>query len=152
MLVAPYGYQPTPTSEDHQMKAKLQDFRIPDTEVIPSWVKDYNQPSNLKGLKYDTGKLPLDLLDVDALSAVADVLAFGAKKYHAENWREGVSYRRVYGAIMRHLFRWWKGEKADEETGLHPLAHAMCELMFLLNYELNNRTELDDRYVAKEEG
>jgi hypothetical protein len=37
------------------------------------------------------------------------------------------------------------GETNDEETGLAHLGHAACNIMFLLRYEADNRTDLDDR-------
>lgn len=100
-----------------------------------------------EGLKYDDGKLPLDLWSPDALDATAMVLAFGAKKYEAYNWAKGIKYRRVFAALLRHLWAWWRGATFDEETGYNHLAHAMCCLMFLLHYEMNHSTyqEFDDR-------
>jgi hypothetical protein len=99
----------------------------------------------MSGTKHDAGKLPLELLPVDALEAVAGVLKFGAQKYAKNNWRGGISYSRLYGSTLRHIFSWWRGENTDPETGLHPLAHACCGLLFLLSYELHAKPGLDDR-------
>lgn len=98
------------------------------------------------GQKLDDGKLPLQLLDPAALEEVAKVLAVGAKKYSPNNWRKGLSYTRVVGATLRHIFAFMRGEDNDPETGLSHIAHAKCELMFLLSYILSKRTDLDDRY------
>jgi hypothetical protein len=97
------------------------------------------------GDKRDSGKLPLELLPLDALSAVAEVLRFGASKYAARNWESGIAYGRVFGALLRHLFAWWRGEELDSETGLSHLAHAGCEVLFLLAFVLRGRADLDDR-------
>lgn len=97
------------------------------------------------GQKLDDGKLPLQLLDPAALEEVAKVLAFGAKKYAPNNWRKGLSYTRVLGATLRHLFAFARGEDNDPETGLSHIAHAKCELMFLLSYIVSKRSDLDDR-------
>lgn len=99
------------------------------------------------GQKRDACKLPLALLPTRPLEAVARVLAFGAKKYAANNWRKGIAYSRVYAAVLRHLWAWWRGEDNDQETGLPHLAHAVCELFFLLEYSLRpaDPGELDDR-------
>lgn len=99
----------------------------------------------MEGRKEDTGKLPLDLLDPYALSQIARILQFGANKYNANNWRGGIIWSRLYGATLRHLFAWWDGEDLDPETGISHLAHAACELMFLLNFERDFR-DGDDRY------
>lgn len=101
-----------------------------------------------EGTKYDEDKVPLDLWSPDALTETARVLAFGARKYERYNWARGIHYSRVFAALCRHLWAWWKGERDDPETGLHHLAHAMCCLMFLLHYEVNREQyrSYDDRY------
>ena len=102
----------------------------------------------IEGTKYDEGKPALDLWSADALEETAKVLAFGANKYEAHNWAKGIKYSRVFSALLRHLWAFWRREKLDKETGIHHLAHAMCCLMFLLHYEMNRRTYInfDDRY------
>lgn len=101
-----------------------------------------------EGTKFDSGKVPLDLWSPDVLTETAKVLEQGAIKYEAYNWAKGISYRRCFSALLRHLWAWWRGEKNDPEWNLHHLAHAMCCLMFLLHYELNRRRyrQFDDRY------
>lgn len=97
------------------------------------------------GVKYDEGKPPFDLLDPTYLEGTARVLAFGAGKYSPYNWAEGMKWSRVFAALMRHMWKWWKGEVYDEETGEMHLYHASCCLMFLAHYQLYNVGE-DDRY------
>lgn len=98
-----------------------------------------------EGLKYDTGKVPLELLPPEALIEIAKVLAFGAEKYGRHNWRKGMAWSRLAGAILRHLFAWMQGEDKDPESGLSHLAHAGCDILFLMSYEINGIGE-DDRY------
>ena len=98
-----------------------------------------------EGLKYDTGKIPLELLPPEALTEIAKVLAFGAEKYGCHNWRKGMAWSRLVGAILRHLFAWMQGEDKDQESGLSHLAHAGCDILFLLTYEINS-IGIDDRY------
>jgi len=100
-----------------------------------------------EGTKYDDGKIPLDLWSPDALNEAARVLAFGAEKYGRYNWAKGILYSRVFSALLRHLWSFWRRDRSDPETGLHHLAHAMCCLMFLLHYEMNRRRyrPYDDR-------
>lgn len=97
------------------------------------------------GIKHDAEKLPLELLPTDALEEVARVLQFGAKKYGARNWEKGISFTRLLGALFRHAFAWLRGEDKDPETGLSHMAHAACETLFALAFELRGRTDLDDR-------
>jgi hypothetical protein len=100
-----------------------------------------------QGVKYDEGKLRLDLVPVDALREIAKVLTFGANKYADRNWEKGMKYSRVYGALLRHVTSFWGGESVDPETGISHLAHAGCCLMFLLAFEQREMTDFDDRPV-----
>lgn len=109
------------------------------------------------GAKYDAGKVPLDLVDARAVMELARVLDFGAQKYTRivdgvlvsgrNNWRKGLEYSRLIGAIERHTSAIKMREDVDPETGLLHAAHLMCEVMFLLHFQIKGRTELDDRPV-----
>ena len=94
--------------------------------------------------KADLEKIRLELLPVRPLLDVGKVLTFGAKKYEARNWEKGFAWSRPYAAALRHLFAWWAGETYDKETGLNHLAHALCEIMFLLEFSYTH-VEMDDR-------
>lgn len=102
-----------------------------------------------KAAKHDSGKARYDLIPIEAEEKVADVLTFGTKKYDAHNWRKGLSYSRLYSASRRHLKAFWQGEKLDPESGLPHLAHAIVNELFMLQFELEGRKELDDRYVKQ---
>ena len=97
-----------------------------------------------EGRKDDTGKVRMELLPPELLEATAVVLTFGAKKYEDRNWEKGMKWSRVFGALMRHLWSWWKGEKCDVETGYSHLWHASCCIAFLIAYE-QRQTGEDDR-------
>lgn len=96
-------------------------------------------------MKFDTDKLPVNLLSTEALNQTAAVLKFGADKYHAHNWRDGFAWSRPLAAAMRHIMAFNDGEDRDPESGLSHLAHAACCIMFLLEFE-KTHPELDDRY------
>lgn len=100
------------------------------------------------GIKHDAGKVPLDLIDPTAIEGLAAVLAFGANKYAANNWRGGLSYSRLLAAMMRHLFAIMRGEDTDPESGLPHVDHVGCCWMFLSNM-MKTRPDLDDRYKGK---
>ena len=97
-----------------------------------------------EGRKNDTGKLRFDLLPVRALEQVAEIYTYGATKYDDNNWRRGLQWGRVFGALMRHMWAFWRGEDVDEESGLPHLAHAAWGCLTLLDYMETHR-ELDDR-------
>jgi hypothetical protein len=96
-------------------------------------------------LKFDQHKLPLNLLSTEAMNQTAAVLAFGAQKYAAHNWRAGFAWSRPLAAAMRQLTAFNDGEDRDPESGLSHLAHAACCIMFLLEFE-KTHPHLDDRY------
>ncbi len=98
-----------------------------------------------KALKFDENKLPLDLLSTEALNQIAAVMAFGAQKYEAHNWRKGFTWSRPLAAAMRHITAFNAGEDRDPESGLSHMAHAACCIMFILEFE-KTHTHLDDRY------
>lgn len=100
-----------------------------------------------EGKKFDDGKPRYDLLPADALHEVVRVFTYGAGKYSARNWENGIAYGRVFGAIMRHMWAFWRGEELDPETGISHVAHAVTEGLFLLAFILRGRRDLDDRPV-----
>lgn len=99
----------------------------------------------ITGVKKDEGKPRWELLPFDAVEGAVKILTFGAVKYAARNWENGIMYGRVFGAIIRHLWKWWQGENLDAESGMSHLDHALCELLFLSAYEKRKMTQLDDR-------
>jgi hypothetical protein len=102
-------------------------------------------PATSVGTKFDDSKLRVDLLDPLALEGISRVLTFGAKKYNAHNWRGGISYSRLIGALLRHLFAIMRREDLDPESGLPHIDHLGCCWMFLSN-AMKTRQDLDDRY------
>lgn len=100
--------------------------------------------------KFDDSKIPLQLLPREGIEQIATVLGFGAQKYAAHNWRQGMDWSRLVGAALRHLTAFNDGEDLDPESGLSHIAHAGCCVMFLLQY-IKDHPELDDRYKSTED-
>lgn len=97
-----------------------------------------------EGVKNDQHKIRWDLIPYDAVNEIAKILTFGAIKYEARNWEKGMAWSRVFGALQRHLTRWFHGQDKDKETRLTHLANAGCCLFFLLAWELRG-AGTDDR-------
>lgn len=112
------------------------------------------------GRKDDSGKARYDLLPPELLEATAIVLTFGANKYGDRNWEKGMSWGRVFAALMRHMWAWWGGRgpttvnflfgEIDGETGYSHLWHASCCISFLIAYE-QRKIGTDDRQIATPE-
>lgn len=102
------------------------------------------ESTHTEAMKYDGEKVRLDLLPVQPIIEIGKVLTYGARKYEKDNWRKGLEWSRCYAATLRHLFAWQSGETNDPETGLSHLAHAACEILFLLEFA-RTHPELDDR-------
>lgn len=86
--------------------------------------------STEKGMKFDSDKCRLDLIDPAFTEGVGNVLTFGAKKYEAESWKtvkDGL--RRYLTAAERHILAIKKGEIIDSESGLPHAYHAATDLM-----------------------
>lgn len=98
-----------------------------------------------EGVKHDAGKPPISLISRVALEEEARVMAYGATKYAAHNWRGGMNYSRLLDAALRHVLAFADGEDKDSETGLSHLAHARCCLAFLSEYEVK-KLGTDDRF------
>ena len=100
-----------------------------------------------EGKKYDKGKLRFALLTrslAGPLAAMAAVMSFGALKYADNSWQTVPNAAARYeDAMDRHLNAWKLGNRFDPETGLHHLAHAGINLLFLLWFEMDGLPVLD---------
>lgn len=103
------------------------------------------------GLKDTKDKRRVGLLPWHALMEIVKGLEFGAVKYTREidgvmvkgedNWKTVKGGYRLYcEAAMRHLGEALDGQTADKESGLHPLSHAGCCVLFALYFWLKGDT------------
>ncbi len=110
-----------------------------------AWCLSHRMEKVAPGIKEDSGKLRLDLIDPVFQEYLAKALGYGADKYDDHNWLKGMQWSRVYAALLRHLRSWYMGEDIDEESGNHHLAHAAAMLMFLVGYVERDYSQWDDR-------
>lgn len=96
------------------------------------------------GQRKDKGKLPLDLTPSDVLVALAEVSAFGARKYNARNWERGMPWSKVYGPLLRHINDFARGKRVDPESRLRTSAHLLWNAMALCAYDIRGLDHLDD--------
>lgn len=101
------------------------------------------------GMKFDQGKLRWDLLPIEQVEEIVKVVTFGAKKYADNNWQiVPNAEERYYAALLRHLAQWRKGEAVDPETGIEHLAHAGCNIIFLLWFMKQKRGCEENKVIA----
>lgn len=97
-----------------------------------------------EGRKDDTGKMRYDLIPAYPLELLAEVYTIGCKKYNDRNWEKGLTWGRVFAAMMRHAWKWWNGEERDQKDGQHHLASVAWCAFALMEYGVTHN-ELDDR-------
>lgn len=119
-----------------------------DTNVIQvareNSVKD-SQTATTGGRKFDGGKPQYGLIPPKALKETVEILTLGATKYEPDNWKNVPdSQNRYFDALMRHLWDWKSGEKFDPETGKNHLAHAVCNILFLLERDSYTQQEWEE--------
>ena len=101
------------------------------------------------GIKHDEGKLRFDLIPPEPLEDVVRVLMFGAKKYGPHNWhRVHDAKRRYLAAAFRHLWARLCGHAVDSESGLPHLAHAICCLMFVEEFDRDKTQKGKTLYLS----
>jgi hypothetical protein len=111
--------------------------------------KDEGWPQMDQAMKFDDEKVRMELIPPELMEAVGTILTFGAKKYADRNWEQGMSWSRVFGALMRHMWAWWRGQNLDPETKKSHLWHAACCIAFLITYE-QREVGTDDRQTRTE--
>lgn len=92
------------------------------------------------------GKTRLELVLPSTIEWLGRIRTYGVQKYkNPDNWKK-VPKDQYVGAAMRHFEKYRKGEYLDDESGMPHLAHTMCNLMFLLDMEDNERTVMPSNH------
>lgn len=94
--------------------------------------------------KHDDDKPRYDLIPPEVLDGLARLYALGAQKYDARNWEKGMGWGRLFAAINRHLWAWWRGEDYCPKDGQHHLLSAVWGCFALYTYA-TRKTGTDDR-------
>lgn len=83
-------------------------------------------------VKQKKGKLPMHLILWKPVKWLVKIRMYGLKKYpNAENYKN-VDTLDWYDACLRHLIAWGEQEFEDKESGYPHLAHALCNLCYLM--------------------
>jgi len=129
-----------------QAEPNEQDFNNSTIEQWKAKASDLMQQSATGAKKANKGKPRMSLLPAKPLIEVAKVLTAGAEIYGDHNWRKGMPYTVNLDAALRHIYKFIDGQDTDEDSKLSHLAHAIVDLMFVLEYQLTGTGE-DDRFV-----
>lgn len=87
-----------------------------------------------QGKRFNNGKLRYDLVPAFAEEQYVKVLTAGANKYGDHNWKRGMKWSSVLASLKRHIAAFEGGEDLDKETNEYHMAHAMCNVAFILEY------------------
>lgn len=123
-----------------------EDIRNAEREAA-RWTKD-NYDLDRGGVKFDAGKVRVDLVPAEFIYAVAAVLTYGAIKYDDWNWAKGMRKGRIMAAAARHWIAYMVGEELDEESGLPHLWHMGCCVAMLVSAELRGVAKEDRQFAV----
>jgi len=116
-------------------------------------IKDFEPKMNPKYVQAQKdGKIRMECLATSVLASEARVLAHGADKYGARNWRKDEILASTYeGAMMRHLFAWINGEDLDPDSGEPHLSHLRACAAVVMDADMFNKL-VDDRNRMESKG
>lgn len=92
-----------------------------------------------KGLKYDEGKLRLDLIPPEIIEGLGEIFTLGAARYGERNWEKGFEPGQLHAAANRHELAMIKGEFIDPDSGLPHGFHAAWNLLIMTTLEIRER-------------
>ena len=127
------------------------------SNLMSTWFFDVDMNSTCEDSVKDLQTILHKLMSAFNLSItdITKVLEFGANKYDAWNYMNGINYSRMFGAFRRHLLEADSSNNIDSESGLLHASHAACCLLFLIEFESGGLDYIgfDDRpdMVAKME-
>lgn len=105
-------------------------------DVPQSVLKAAGVPEDGGGMRFNAGKVQLELIPMSWTWALGQVLTRGAAKYAARNWERGMAWSYPVGCALRHMIKFAVGERYDRETGCHHLAMAAWNMLALMTYDL----------------
>lgn len=86
------------------------------------------------GLRYNQGKVRMDLVPAGVIEKMAEVFTEGAKKYSDWNWAAGMRWSTVLASLKRHLADFESGMDTDPDDGQLLMAKVMTNAAFLTEY------------------
>lgn len=87
-----------------------------------------------EGLRFNNGKVRVDLIPWEWIYALAYLLTLGSVKYAPRNWEKGMSWSDTMASLKRHLLAWERGEEYDPETKSHHLVSVAWNALVLFSF------------------
>lgn len=103
----------------------------------PYFSQSEDETQETEAMRFNAGKIRYDLIPPEFIREVAEVFTFGAKKYKPNNWKGFTPEQQeeIKGSLLRHIYAYLEGEENDSESGLSHLAHAGCNLAFMIYFK-----------------
>lgn len=100
-----------------------------------------------EGLRFNEGKIRMDLIPPEMDRAYAEIATMGAKKYAPRNWELGMEWMKMIASLKRHLNEWELGNDTDPESGYNHMKHVLWNAGSLVAY-IERGIGTDDRPVT----
>lgn len=96
-----------------------------------------------QSLKADAGKWQMTLVPPQIIIDIAEVRAYGVKKYGSEDSWRLVKKIRYVNALFRHLIAYLLNPySCDSESGISHFKHAECNMAFIAQMQADEEKEL----------
>lgn len=115
---------------------------------VPDGVTGDEAPPGEPVMRLDAGKARFDMIPPEALYALAELYAQGGVKYPMDGgrgWERGMPWSKCFAPMMRHAWKFWRGEEFDEETGAHHMIAVAWNAFAIFTYFTRKRGA-DDRH------
>lgn len=130
------------------MKDRQELLREISEEAENVWDMKEASVSSTGSLRYNKGKPQIHQVPKQLVEGAAEGFEYGAQKYERWNYLKGNKFSVPFDSLMRHLNKfYWEGD-IDEESNIHHLKLAACNLAMLLYY-IENYPEMDDRPIKE---
>lgn len=107
--------------------------------IIKKYVRNEEEESQIgqeTAARFVEGKIRHDLIPPFVLDELAKVYTYGTIKYDDENYLKGLKWKKeVIGPMLRHLWKWIRGERIDEESGCNHMAMVLWQGFTLMLYD-----------------
>lgn len=103
------------------------------SSMIPGLGKDAPKVVNDQGGSQSHLPYRFDLIDPQAIFALAEVLYQGSERHGEDNWRK-IPINDHLNHALAHIYAYMAGDEQDDHLG-----HAFCRMMFAVALERGNK-------------